>query len=143
MAAAVMSAMLMGITFEEAQGIIDQTRNVSFARGEQRMQGAWIDRVLREPVTNAEVPTGFSCSVVKQDAVVVHATIVVGGDTEPICRWKKGAEGKRTFKGLIMTQDTVEQMSSQFGGKFCANCQALMRASLRLQVDHFYGENQA
>jgi len=140
MAAAVMSAMLMGITFEEAQGIIDQTRNVSFAKGEQRMQGAWIYRVLREPVTNAEVPTGFSCSAVKQGAVLVHATIVDRGDTEPICRWKREA---CTFRGLIMTRDTVEQMSSQFGGKFCANCQALMKASLRLQVDHFYGENQA
>jgi len=143
MAAAVMSAILMGITFEEAKGIIDQTRNVSFDKGEQRMQGAWIERVLREPVTNAEVPTGFSCSVAKPDAVVVHATTVIGGDTEPICRWKKGADGKRTFKGIIMTLDTIEEMSSQFGGRFCSNCQALMRASLRLQVDHFYGENQA
>ena len=62
MAAAVMGAMLMGISFEEDKGIINQTRNVSFASGE-RLQGAWIDRLLREGVTNAEVPTGFSCCV--------------------------------------------------------------------------------
>ena len=101
------------------------------------MQGAWIDRVLREGVTNAEVPTGFSCCVANQDNIVVHATTLVDGGTEPICRWKKGATGKHGFKGNIMTVETVEQASSQFGGRFCVNCQALLKASPRLQVGRF------
>ena len=68
--------------------------------------------MLREPVTNAEVLTGFSCSVVKQDAVVVHAATLVGGDTEPM-PLGEGSEGERTFQGLIMTAGTVEQVSRQ------------------------------
>ena len=134
MAAAVMSAMLMGISFEEAKDIINQTRNVSFASG-QRLQGAWIDRVLREGWTNAEAPTGFSCSAASKDNIVVHATTVVDGDTEPICRWEKGATGEHD---LIMTAETIEQASNQFGGRFCANCNALLRASLKVQVKRFY-----
>jgi len=54
MAASVMGAILMGISFEKAKDIINQTRNVSFDRAEQRMEGAWIDTVLQESVTNAE-----------------------------------------------------------------------------------------
>ena len=138
MAAAVMSAMLMGISCEEAKVIINQTHNVSCANGEH-MQGAWIGRVLREDVTNAEVPTGFSCCVANQDNIVVHATTLVDGDTVLVCSWKKGATGKHGFKGNIMTVETVEQAPSQFGGRFCVICQALSRASLRLQVARFHG----
>ena len=137
MAAAVMSAMLMGFSFEEAKDIISQTRNVDFASG-QRLQGAWIDRVLREGVTEAEEPTGFSCCVANEDNVVVHATTFVDGGTEPICRWKKGAAGKRDFKGNIMTAETIEQASNQFGGRFCANCHAMLKAPLKVQVERFY-----
>ena len=134
MAAAVLSAMLMGITFEEAKCIINQTRNVSFVSG-QRLEGAWIDRVLREDWTNAESPISFSCSAANKDNIVVHATTVVDGDTEPICRWEKGTAGDHD---LVMTAGTIEQASSRFGGRFCADCNALLRASLRVQVRHFY-----
>jgi hypothetical protein len=136
-AAAVMSAMLMGISFVEAKAIIDQVRNVNLDSS-SRLEGAWIDRVLRESVTNAEVPTGFSCCGANKNDILVHATTLVKGGTEPICRWKKGAAGKRDFKGNIMTAETVEQASNQFGGRFCANCHALLKASLKLQVDLFY-----
>jgi len=149
MAAAVMCAMLMGISFEEAKDIINQTRNVSFDKGEQRMQGAWIDGVLREGVTNAVVPTGFSCRVSNPDEVVVHATTVVEGRTsdtkelfrsvEPICRWKKGAAGKQDFKRDSITVESIEEASNQFGGRFCVNCEVLLKASLRLQVDRLFG----
>jgi hypothetical protein len=136
-AAAVMSAMLMGISFVEAKAIIDQVRNVDLDSS-SHLEGAWIDRVLRETVTNAEVPTGFSCCGANKNDILVHATTLVKGGTEPICRWKKGAAGKRDFKGNIMTAETVEQASNQFGGRFCANCHALLKASLKLQVDRFY-----
>ena len=62
-AAAVMSAVLMNISFNEARGIIDLVRNVKFddRRGKQpSMIGDWIDKVLRERVVAAEGPTGFS-----------------------------------------------------------------------------------
>ena len=137
MAAAAMGAVLMGISFGEAEGIINQTRKLDSA-SEEQLQGACTERVLHEGVANAEVPTGFSCCVANQDDIVVHATTSVDRGTEPICRWKKGATGKRNFKGNVMTVETVEQASSQFGGRFCFNCQALLRASLRLQVERFY-----
>jgi len=147
MAAAVMCAMLMGISFEEAKDIIDQTRNVSFDKGERRMQGAWIDSVLREEVTNAVVPTGFSCRVSNPNEVLVHATTVIEGRTsdkelfqsvEPICRWKKGAAGKQDFKRDCITVESIEEASNQFGGRFCVNCEVLLKASLRIQVDRLF-----
>ena len=139
MAAAVMGSMLMGISFEETQDIIHQIRNVSFDKEEQRMQGAWIDEVLRGRVTNAAVPTGFSCQVSNPYVVVVHATTLVEGATEPICRWKKGAEGKQNFKRDSITVESIEKASIEFGGRFCVNCEFLLKASLRLQVDRFFG----
>ena len=90
---------------------------------------------MREAWTNAEVPTGFSCSAASKGNIVVHATTVVDGDTEPICRWEQGATGEHD---LIMTAETIEQASNQFGGRFCADCNALLRASLRVQVKRFY-----
>ena len=137
MVAAVMCSILMGISFEEAKNIINQTRNVSFDNEEQKMQ-SWIDGVIREGVTNAVVPTGFSCRISNPDEVVVHATALVNGGTEPICHWKKGAAGKQDFKSNTITVDSVEEASNQFSGRFCVNCQALVRASLRLDVERFY-----
>ncbi len=142
MAAAVMITMLMGISFEEAKDIINQTRNVSFEKGERRMEGAWMDDVLHEGATNVTVPTGFSCRVSNPDAVVVHATTVDPGGlslTEPICRWKKGPAGKQDFKRDCITVESVEKASIQFGGEFCVNCEGMLKASLRLQVYRFFG----
>ncbi len=73
-----------------------------------------------------------------QTMLMVHATTLVDGGTVPICRWKKGAAGKRDFKGDVMTVETVEMASVRFGGRFCVNCQALLRASLRLEVEQFF-----
>ena len=137
MAAAVMSAMLLGISIEEAKDIINQTRYVSFASG-RGLQGAWINRLLRECWTNAEAPTGFSCSAANKPFwlnTVVHATTVTDVGTEPICRYDEKATCEQY---LTMTTETVEQASSQFGGRFCPDCNALLRASLKSQVKRFY-----
>ena len=139
MAASVMGAILMGISFEEAKDIINQTRNVSFDRSEQHMEGAWIDTVLQESVTNAEVPTGFSYQASNPDKVVAHATVLVGGRTEPICRCVLDATNKHGLKDDIFTVSSIEQASSQFKGTFCVNCKGLLRASLGLQIAPFYG----
>jgi len=157
MAAAVMGAMLMGISFEEAKGIIDQTRNVDFDKGERRMQGAWINSVLREKVTNVAVPTGFSCRVSDQNEALVHATTVIEGRTsdkelfqsiEPICRWKEGAGrrvsnrfavGKQDFKRDCITVESIEEAHNQFGGKFCSECEDWLKASLSIQVGRLFG----
>ncbi len=101
------------------------------------MQGAWMDGVIREGVTNALAPRGFSCRISNPNEVVVHATALVNGGTEPICRWKKG--GKQDFKSNTITVDSVEQAFNQFGGKFCGNCETLLKASLRVEVHQFYG----
>ena len=141
MAAAVLCAMLMGIRFEEAQDIIDQTRHVSFGEGEERMLGPWIDTVLREDVHKLVVPTGFSCraSLARHEEVVVHATTVVEGGTEPLCRWKKGVTGRQAFKRGNVTVGSVEKAANQFGGRFCSNCESMLKASLQIQVEQFFG----
>ena len=83
MAAAVVGAVLMGISFEEAKGIINQNRNVNLASGEQ-LQGAWIERVSREGVTKAGGPLSLSGCVANQNDMVAHATTSVDGGTELI-----------------------------------------------------------
>jgi hypothetical protein len=134
--AAVMSAILMGISLERAKNIVGQVRNV---RDETNMEGPWIDQMLRSSPTEAEVPTSFSCRSARPCDVIVHATTAVKGGVQPICRWKKGAVGKHAFKGNILTRGSVEQASRDFAGKFCENCEPLLRASLRMEVDWFYG----
>ena len=87
MAAAVMSSMLMGIDFEDAKDIINQTRNVKFEGmhgGQRSMGGPWIDEVLQKGTINAVVPTGFSCRVAHPEQVVVHATASGKDGTGPI-----------------------------------------------------------
>ena len=90
-------------------------------------------------MTNAEVPTGFSYQASNPDGVVVHATVLVEGRTEPICRCVLDATNKHGLKGDIFTVSSVEQASSQFKGRFCVDCKGLLRASLRLQIAPFYG----
>jgi len=137
----VMCSLLMNISFKESQKIINKARNVSFEKGEKRMEGAWIDCVIREGVTPTEVPTGFSCCATKRTNVLVHASIVANGATVPICRWKKGTVMEpRNFKGSTMTVESIETASNQFGGRFCGNCRQLVKASLRLRIDELFGE---
>ena len=141
MAAAVMCSLLMKISFKESQKIINSVRNVRFEKGEEHMEGAWIDCVIREGVKPIEVPTGFSCWAAKKANVLVHATTLANGATVPICRWKKGAVMEpRKFKGDTVTVDSIETASNQFGGKFCGNCRQLVKASLKLQIDELFGE---
>jgi len=133
--------MLMEVSFEEAQDIIEQVRHVSFGQGEERMLGPWIDIVLLEDVTKLVAPTGFSCRATRHDDVVVHATTtkLMTGSTEPICRWKKGAAGMQDFKRGNVTVGSVEKAANQFGGRFCGNCECMLKASLQIQVKRFFG----
>ena len=138
-AAAVLLSSLMDISFQEAMDIISQVRNVNFSNKEEReMQQGW-DAIIHEPVTSTPAPTGFSCKTSKPNEVTVHATRTVKNGLEPICRWKKGVAGRQDFKRDTMTVETVEKASSTFGGTFCVNCRPLLRASLALEVGHFYG----
>jgi hypothetical protein len=134
MAAAVLSAMLMGITLDEAKHIINQTRNVGFHSG-RNLDGAWIPKLLRESWTEAEEPTGFSCSAAKRTNKVVHATTITVGERRPICRWRDRNTGDQD---LTLTVNSIEQASRQFGGRFCAYCKSLLRASLQIQVERSY-----
>ena len=102
-----------------------------------------MDSVIREGVTNALVPTGLSEArmfrISSPDEAVVHAIALVNGSTEPICHWK-GVADEQDFKSNTIIVDSVEQASKQFYGRFCVNCEPLLRASLRVDVDQFYGE---
>ena len=113
--------------------------SVSIGLSSAWMEGAWIDTVLQESVTNAEVPTGFSCQASNPDKVVVHATALVKGRTEPICHCEMDATNKHGLKGDIFTVSSIEQASSQFKGRFCVVCKGSLRASLRLQIAQIYG----
>jgi len=135
LAAAVMSAMLMGISIAEAKHIINQTRFVSFSSG-RGMQGGWINQLLRESWTNAEAPTGFSCEVADRPLWLntkVHATTMTDAGAAPICHHKE-----RATCILHLTTETAEQAHKEFGGSFCPDCSALLRASLKSEVERFY-----
>jgi len=137
MAAALLSAMLMKTSFEAAQGIIDQTRNVSFGKGERHMLGPWIDTVLGEDICRTAIPTGFSCRAVKHGEVVVHAMTVGGGGTEPICGSKLW-QARQDFELDGITVGSIEKAANQFGGRFCCNCERRLKASLKIQVERFF-----
>ena len=110
MASAVIGSILMGISFEKAKDIINQTRNVSFDKAEQKMQGAWMDSVIREGVTNALVPTGFSEArmfrVLWAEDAAIHAIAMVNGSPEPICHWK-GVVDEQDLKSNTIIVDSV------------------------------------
>ena len=133
----------MGISFRDAKAIINQVRNVKFEgmHGEQRgMNGPWFDILLREDTISAEVPTGYSCRVTRPKQVVVHATASDKDGAGLICCWSQGAAGKRDVKDKTMTVEDFEEAADQFGGKFCENCEPLMRASLRLQARQLWAD---
>jgi len=152
MAAAVLSATLMKISFETAQGIINQVRNVSFGKSEGRMLGDWIDTLLREDVPGGVIPIGFSCRVVDESDMVVHAMTATEGGTEPICRNKKGGRRRRHGRNYRDTQNfqcweasqysvavgSVEEAVNQFGGRFCDTCEGWLKESLKIQVKRFF-----
>ena len=145
MAAAALSAMLMGISFGEAQSIIEQICSLvrsSFVRWESHMLNPWISAVLHEDVTNELAPTGYACRTYG----MVHATTVVEGGTVPICSWRSW---RRRFAvaghtGLYLKRDgmtagSIEEAANMFGGRFCIDCEILLKASLRIQVNRFFG----
>ncbi len=114
MDAAVMCTLLMRISIEDAKEVINKVQNVSFWKGEERMEEAWIDCVIGEEITPVEVSIGFSCRASKRTDVVVHATTLANGATVPICHRKKGsAVGTQNFKGNIMTLETIEKASNR------------------------------
>ena len=84
-------------------------------------------------------PTGYACRTSRPDAGLVHATTVVDGGTEPLCSWKGGASFKQDFRRDSITARNIEEAANRFGGKFCTDCEGLLKASLRIQVDRFFG----
>ena len=96
--------------------------------------------MLKERTINAVTPTGLSCTIIRPEHVLVHATASGKDGTGPICRWKKGTAGQREFKATTVTVEGIEQAAHQFAGEFCTNCEPLMRASLRLQVKQLWSD---
>ena len=141
-AAAIFSAKLMGISLEDAKWWINQARNVKDERNKSRrgnredMDGPWITRVLMKNTTAALIPTCFSCRVHLGQSTV-HASTISNDALVPICRSSKGA-GKgmdwRDPLAGIQTVGGIEQAAHQFGSTFCADCEPLLRASLRVQA---------
>ena len=155
LAAALQGAVLMGTDFERAQSIVSQVRQVKFNRSESRMLGPWMDTVLRERVPTTIPPQGFSCrgwehkagggltrrKITEADQVV-HATVKINGEIDPICRWRSGdpsygAQRKESNSNYV-TVRTIEEAASQFGGQFCRDCKGMLKASMRLQVEKFF-----
>ncbi len=63
---------------------------------------------------------------------------MVEGRTQPIRYLETEATGRQDLTGDIITVENVEQVARQFSGRFCVYCEALLKASLRLQIAHFY-----
>ena len=141
MAAAVMSAKLMCISLRGAKHIIGQIRNVKFDgyRGSERdLEGPWIEGILRSTTAEAVAPTGFSCCVTRESQGIVHATASGEDGTGPSCRWKKGTASRRNFKATVVTVGSLKDAAAQFGGRFCAICEPLLRASLRVKIKQLW-----
>jgi len=146
MAAALLSAMLMKISFEAAQGIINQVRNVSFGKSEDHMLGNWIDTLLREDIPGGVIPTGFSGRAVDKDEMVVHAMAATEGSTEPICRIMSSRQRQRRGRKhecweasqYSIAVGSVEEAVNQFGGRFCGACEGWLKESLKIQVKQLF-----
>ena len=137
-AAAIASAELMCISFDDAKYIVDQVRHVKFEgyKGSTRdLEGPWIDAILHTTTPEAVAPTGFSCRLTRGAEGLVHASVPFEDGTAPVCRWRKGPANRRTFKAAVETVGSLEEAQAQFGGKFCSSCAPLLRASLRVKID--------
>ena len=139
-AAAIFSAKLMGISMEDAKWWIDQARNVKDERDRNRrgnredMDGPWISRVLRIKTAKALTPTCFVCHVY-QGQSTVHAATIIHNAVAPLCLSTEGARADMICPlADIQTFSEMEQAASQFVGVFCAECEPLMRASLRVRA---------
>ena len=139
-AAAVISAKLMGITFEQAQYIIDQVRNIKSDKEEEKMEGLWADSILRQGDTNVVAPTGFSCRapITGFYGLTLHATTLVNGRALAICHGEAGATGAHDLEDGTITAESIESAARDIGGAFCATCKSLLKASLILRVNNFY-----
>ena len=137
-AAAVMSAKLMGISYGEALSIVSQVRNVVFNKGEQCRQETWINEVLQVDVDRMAVPTGFFCRTPNLDGVVIHAATEVEGSTKPICLRKPGKQFYRHDSVIVRS---IEEAADKLGDRFCDSCGGLLKASLRVQVERSFGSD--
>jgi len=154
MAATLLSARLMNISFTEALDNIRQTRNIHFDKGESRMQGPWMNIVLSEEVARTVAPTGFSQWTTTRVTApegqpsrasqhkMIHAIIVDEEIMKPICCWKKDTqwEALRRYGNAVASIEEAEsQFGGKFGGKFCADCESMLQASLKIKVVRLFG----
>jgi hypothetical protein len=141
-AAAVISAKLMGITFEQAKYIIDQVRNIKNDGGEERMEGLWAEGILRYGDTIPVAPTGFSCRspIIGLTRFTLHATTMVNGRALAICHAVSGATGTYDLQDGVITARSIEAAARDMGSycTFCATCKSLLKASLILRVNSIY-----
>ena len=139
-AAAAISAKLMGITFEQAQHIINQVRNIKSDEEEEKMEGCLADSILQQRDTNVVAPTGFSCRapITGFYGPTLHATTVVNGRVLAICHGEAGATGKHDLEEGTITAESIESAARDIGCIFCATCKSLLKASLILRVGKMY-----
>ena len=65
---------------------------------------------------------------------MVHALARFREGVAPMCYWKIRREA-----GIKSTTvEDISQAANQFGGKFCENCEPLLKASLRHQVSQLW-----
>jgi hypothetical protein len=160
--AALLGAILMRISFNEALSIVEQACSLersNLAKWEIHMLNPWMNEVLQAErrvflpdrllLPRTRAPTGYArlAQVFRppghgwytQLAGSVHATTLVEGNTEPICSWKRDASFKRDFERDSVTARNVEEAANRLGGRFCSDCEAMLKASVRVQVDRFFG----
>ena len=159
--AALLSAMLMRISFEEALSIVEQACSLvrsSLVRWEIGELRPWIDAALQSELrvflpdrlllprtlaptgyASTPAPKGYARRTSRPYAGLVHATTVVEGGVEPICSSKRGASFRHDFARDRISARCIEEAASRLGGRFCSDCEALLKASLKIQVNRFFG----
>ena len=130
--AAVMRAILMSESFEEARRAIEGVRNVEFHLSLPKIGGDWIDRYIAASKNLAPSPavSVWAASVGRSH---VHACRMVADDIGPVCKWNQ-RDALSYFKGDTLRVALVVE-AKRWGRDFCRACLAKVKVSLRTAAE--------
>ena len=129
---AMIRAILVGESVEDARKTIELLRHVEFHLALPRVGGEWISQMIsagRRLHTLPPQPQLWAASIGKSH---VHACQQSQGKIGPLCKWNQ-AGALAYFNGETLRADTLRE-AKQWGRSFCAACFAKIRVSLHVQV---------
>ena len=98
------------------------------------MDGPWISKIPRVKTAKALTPTCFVCRFYQGQSIVHTATIIHNAVATLCLSTEDAGADMNCHLADIQAFSEMEQAASQFVGVFCAECETLMRASLRVQA---------